>query len=65
MAVLTDKYFAQAYLMEYNVLSSPPKKLVSIFAGSTHLYQGKVPFLLTFYVPNLGSRIQNVTSLAS
>ena len=24
----------------------------------------KVPFLLTFYVPNLGSRTQNMTSLA-
>ena len=24
----------------------------------------KVPFLLTFYIPNLGSRTQNMTSLA-
>ena len=30
----------------------------------TQVFDALVPFLLTFYVPNLGSRTQNMTSLA-
>ena len=39
-------------------------KVQNVCTLYTYYIGAKVPFLLTFYVPNLGSRTQNMTSLA-